>query len=610
MTLRADSERLTATTLSRLTDVVRRIHVAGSVAEGLTLLVEAARDVVGAGQVSARSEGDGEAPAGSARFPLVTDRGESFGALVVAPLERAEFTEAELTVLAELARLGAWALESSRFRQLFLEQGERLRLALDAANLGTWEHVPSSRATYWDERSKVIFGRAPDQAFEFEHYMAALHPDDVASLFAGIAKATDPGGSGECSLQYRIRRADGVERWVEAHGRCTFRDGVPQRINGTLLDITERRQAEEAAREAARRKDEFLALLGHELRNPLAPIVTALELMATAHPQFASREREIVDRQVRHMIRLVDDLLDLPRLTRGTLTLRLEPLALVDAVEQAIEIAGPLFEARNHRLELALPPGLWVSIDPLRFTQLVSNLLTNAAKFTPPGGVVSVRARADGDDAVLEIQDTGIGIAPGDLGSIFEPFIQVARLDDQARNGLGLGLPLVRKLVQLHGGSVDVDSAGLGQGSTFTLRLPRLQSLVIEVPKAVAVAPRASVRRRVLIVDDNEDSAEMLGLLLEQFGHIVRVAHDGPRALLVAAEFEPQVAVLDIGLPVMDGYELAARLLERPSGAGLRLVALTGFGQDRDKERSRAAGFHHHLTKPIDARALEAALID
>ena len=237
-------------------------------------------------------------------------------ALELAVVEPASAPSDPAAVACDPAEPPLWALENVVLRQRLVEKEERLRLALDAASLGTWEHVPSTHATYWDERSKAIFGLAPAEELDFDRYMAALHPEDVPAVFSGISKAVDPLGSGRCSLQYRIRRADGVERWVEAHGRCVFVNGVAQRINGTLLDVTERRRAEDAVRDAARRKDEFLALLGHELRNPLAPILTALELMRAAHPEAAAREREVIDRQVRHMMRLVDDLLDLARVAR------------------------------------------------------------------------------------------------------------------------------------------------------------------------------------------------------------------------------------------------------------------------------------------------------
>ncbi|HYQ16515.1 MAG TPA: ATP-binding protein [Polyangiaceae bacterium] len=498
--------------------------------------------------------------------------------------------------------------ETHELRLRLQEQEERLRLALQAANLGTWEHVPSSHATYWDARSKAIFGLEAAEELDFERFVTAIRVEDRDLVFAGMSKATDPTGSGECSLQYRIMTRSGVERWVEAQGRCTFADGVPQRINGTLLDITERKQAEVAIRDAARRKDEFLALLGHELRNPLAPIRTALELMRMRYPEHAVKEREVIERQLRHMMRLVDDLLDLGRLTSGSLNLEREPRQLLGELERAVEVASPLFDAKQHRLQLEVPGDLFVSVDAVRFTQVVANLLNNAAKFTPRGGQIRLRALSDADMVTIELTDDGAGIEPEQLERIFEPFVQARRDDGIAQGGLGLGLSLVRDLVRMHEGTVEARSEGLGKGSTFVIQLPasapRAESP--QLPSGPHESPAPGLR--ILVVDDNEDAAEMLVLLLRNRGHIVRAAGDGSSALKLAAELEPDVAVLDLGLPVMDGYELAGRLRELCAPRALRLIAITGYGQPDDRARTKAAGFELHLVKPVDLQRLEAAL--
>jgi len=572
MTPEVDPARQAAVWLSRLVETIGRVQLATTGDEALGILAEAARTV---------------AP--------TEDRPESVG---------------EQALRAEFARISEWALENVLLRERLVEQDQRLRLALEAASLGTWEHVPSTHSTYWDARSKAIFGLLPEEDLDFERYQAAIHPDDAANVFAGIAKAIDPEGSGECTLRYRIRHAQGAELWVEAHGRCTFVGGVPQRINGTLLDITEQKRAEDAMREATRRKDEFLAVLGHELRNPLAPILTALEVMRLSASGQFTLERDVIERQVRHMMRLVDDLLDLARIARGSIALRREPTELRSAVDRGVEMSSPLFEERRHRLQLDVPPGIWVEVDRVRFAQVVSNLLTNAAKFTPPGGAVRVSARVESGEVLLEVEDTGIGIEAGDLASLFKPFVQLARRDDPAYGGLGLGLSLVRDLMQLHGGTVAATSEGTGRGSRFTIRLPAIASGAAPTPGGALARAGATRQRRVLLVDDNQDSAEMLGMLVEGLGHVAHVAFDGPGALAVAAEFAPDIAVLDIGLPVMDGYELAARLRERLAARCPRLVALSGYGQETDKARSREAGFFLHLTKPIDAKELEAVLSD
>lgn len=497
--------------------------------------------------------------------------------------------------------------QARELRQQLLEQEERLRLALQAANLGTWEHVPGTHALHWDARAKAIFGLEAEDSFDFEAYVACIHPGDLEGVYAGIGKATDPNGNGRCTLQYRITTRDGRERWVEAHGRCVFADGVPQRINGTLLDITERKQSEETVRETVRRKDEFLAVLGHELRNPLAPIRTALDIMAASYPEYAVREREVIDRQLRHVTRLVDDLLDLARVTSGSLNLKREPSELMLAVQRAVEIASPLFEAKRHRLTLSIPSQTLVLIDPVRFSQIVANLLTNAAKFTAEGGQITVSARAQQAEVVLEVADNGIGIEADQLERIFEPFVQGRSADRPSYGGLGLGLSLVRDLVRLHGGEVEAFSAGLGEGSRFSIRVPLAFETSVNSPERTLRSNRQTAAHRILLVDDNEDAAEMLSILLTQLGHTVRIANDGVAALALAPTFEPDVAVLDLGLPIMDGFELASRLSEaRPSP--LRLIAVTGYGQAEDRARTAAAGFAHHLVKPVDIAELEAVL--
>lgn len=499
--------------------------------------------------------------------------------------------------------------QTQELRQQLKEQADRLRLALHAANMGTWEHIPSSHATFWDARSKAVFGFGEREDLSFEDYVNAIHPDDRERVFAGIAKAMDPRGSGECSLQYRIRpRGTHSWLWVEAHGYCTFKDDVAVRINGTLLDINERKLAEEAVREAAQRKDEFLALLGHELRNPLAPIQTALDVMHLRHPDLAVREREVIARQLKHMLRLVDDLLDLARIARGSVQLKREVLNLAETVQRAVETASPLFEAKRHRLEVSVPTDVAIFADAIRFSQVLTNLLTNAAKFTAQGGKISVHAQADAGHVTLEVTDEGAGIAADQLERIFQPFVQAGREQAGAHGGLGLGLALVKDLVALHGGSVEAHSAGLGLGSRFSIRMPLSTEPVNNQVAPLRESSRPSSGLRVLVVDDNEDAVEMMSILLKLRGHEVRVARDGMQALAISREFAPQVAVLDLGLPLIDGYELAARLQETSSSGPMRLIAVTGYGQIEDRKRTSAAGFARHLVKPVDLDELEAAL--
>jgi signal transduction histidine kinase len=365
----------------------------------------------------------------------------------------------------------------------------------------------------------------------------------------------------------------------------------------------------DAVRDADRRKDEFLALLGHELRNPLAPILTALEVMSL-HGVGALRERQVIERQVRHMVQLVDDLLDISRITRGKIRLKRQAVEISGVLAKAIEMASPLLEQREHNLAIEVPrTGFVVDGDPLRLAQVFANLLTNAAKYTEPNGHIAVRVERDevGGEIVVRVSDDGIGIPPPHLPRIFEPFFQGERVVDRAHGGLGLGLPLVHSLVRLHGGVVSGASAGIGTGSVFTVRLPIAGPGAIQVttqPMRVVETPTLP-RRRILVVDDNEDAAELLAELLRERGHETSVAFDGPQALAIAERTELDAAIVDIGLPVMDGYEVARHLTGR---SGLMLIALTGYGQETDRRRSEEAGFAVHLVKPANIRDILAAL--
>lgn len=369
---------------------------------------------------------------------------------------------------------------------------------------------------------------------------------------------------------------------------------------------------EEAERErgraqaAARAKDEFLAMLGHELRNPLAPILTALHLMRLRAPGVVEKERLAIERQVNHLVRLVDDLLDVSRITRGNVELKTARIELGEVVARAIETASPLLEQRRHNLSVSVPArGLAINGDSSRLTQVVANLLTNAAKYTEPGGQVSIVATREEGDVVLRVRDSGIGILPEMLPRIFDLFAQGRQSLDRSQGGLGLGLAIVRSLVAMHGGSVSVKSAGRGLGSEFTLRLPSASAEVATAEEAATNPAPVPEGHRILVVDDNEDAAELLALSLSESGYVTRVAHDGPAALRVAEDFAPEVALLDIGLPVMDGYELARRL-RAPGTPPIRLIAITGYGQESDRAASRKAGFDAHLVKPVNPGDLEA----
>ncbi|HEX9892753.1 MAG TPA: PAS domain S-box protein [Gemmatimonadales bacterium] len=385
-------------------------------------------------------------------------------------------------------------------------------------------------------------------------------------------------------------------------------------ISTVARDITARRREEEARREADRRKDVFLATLAHELRNPLAPIRNAVHILrlASEHDTIPQHLIPIIERQVGHLARLVDDLMEVSRISHGKIELRRERVDLADVVRSALETSRPLIEAGRHELAVTLPSEpVQLFADPVRLTQVIANLLNNAAKFTPDGGRISLSARVEGTAAVITVRDTGIGMSPDLLGSVFDLFIQGER-PAQRQTGLGIGLTLVRSLVQLHGGTVEARSEGPGLGSEFILRLPSLRLPGREGPapesleRSGADPPTGS--RRILVVDDSRDAADSLAELLRLMGYEVQLAYEGLTALEAARQYRPDVAVLDLAMPGMDGFELARQLRRVPTGNRMRLIALTGYGQEEFRRRSREAGFDAHFVKPADPGALQAVL--
>jgi signal transduction histidine kinase/ActR/RegA family two-component response regulator len=421
---------------------------------------------------------------------------------------------------------------------------------------------------------------------------------------------------------------DGAERAID-DSAAPIRDAAG-RVTGAVLvfrDVTERREAErtlhdglaarklaaEELQEADRRKDEFLATLAHELRNPLAPVRNALEVMRQAgdDPVAVEQTRAIIERQVGQMVRLIDDLLDVSRITRNALELRAVRVDLAAVVQSAVEISRPLIEAGGHHLTLELPDRpIHLQADPTRLAQVFSNLLNNSAKYSEPNGRIVLAAERQGGEVVVAVRDTGVGIPAAMLPRIFDPFLQGDRSLERTQGGLGIGLTLVRRLVEMHGGSVVAQSAGAGQGSELIVRLPALPETADAAPdEPVLPAPApAGPGLRILVVDDNRDSAESLGLFLGLTGHEVATAHDGLEAVAAAESFRPRVVLLDIGLPKLNGYEAARRIRAQEWGRDLVLMAVTGWGQEADRRRSADAGFDHHLVKPVDPAALNRLL--
>jgi len=424
----------------------------------------------------------------------------------------------------------------------------------------------------------------------------------------------------------RLRQGDRIDHYetirVAKNGRqieisltiSPIRNDVGELVGASKVarDVTLQKRILRELEEADAKKNEFLALLAHELRNPLGPIRHAVKILRarTPSPDELSWATNIIDRQTEHMTRLVDDLLDVARITRGTIELRRERIDIADVLKAAVEASGALIERGRHQLRVTPPvEPLHVEGDATRLTQIISNLLDNAAKYTDPGGRIWLTAEREGDEVVIQVKDSGIGIAPDVLPRIFDMFTQSALPLERAQGGLGVGLALVERLVQLHGGTVSAFSGGEGKGSEFTIRLPLVQAHRQAAPESRAAAAPAPERHcRILVVDDNQDSADSLGMLLHMLGHEVKTANDGEKALVAAAEFRPDVAILDIGLPKMNGYDLAKEIRELPWARNLVLVALTGWGQEEHRKRSAESGFNHHLTKPVELDMLQEIL--
>lgn len=498
---------------------------------------------------------------------------------------------------------------------------ERRRLALEAAELGAWNFDPRASTLTADERFYVIFTGSPG-AVDYAGAVALIHPDDRARVMEAMAAAVRVDDPAPYAIEYRVVRPDGAVHWVFAKGRASVEsvDGVPRvtSLDGTVADITTRRQADEDLRrfaaelsEADRRKDEFLATLAHELRNPLAPIRNGLQLMQRASyaPQLVEKTATVMDQQVRQMNRLVDDLLDVSRVSRNQLQLRKQPVTLASVLEQALETTRPLMASGGHDVVVHLPPQpVVLDGDVTRLVQVFSNLLNNAAKFSPPDSKIWLTAEAFDAEFIVTVRDEGIGIPVGMTTRIFDMFTRVDQSLERSQDGLGIGLTLVKRLVELHGGTVEARSAGEGTGSEFTVRLPRLRVFGGGEAAPEAVVEPLSSELKILVADDNQAIAEILVEFLEMMGNTVQHAHDGQEAVALAATFRPDVIVMDIGMPNLNGYEACRRIRQEAWGKSVVMIATTGWGQEEDKRRSKEAEFDHHFVKPVDFNALERLL--
>jgi PAS domain S-box-containing protein len=505
-------------------------------------------------------------------------------------------------------------LDEVQSRSRALETSEKLYRAIgETINYGVWVTDAEGRAIYLSDSFLKLAGMTLEQAIN-DGWGAALHPDDLEDTMRSWRECARTGNL--WYREHRIMGADGKYHAILAQG-VPIRDaaGRIQRWAGINLDISRLKNTERALLEADRRKDEFLATLAHELRNPLAPIRNAVRILDSDAADERQRKwgREVISRQVQRMSLLLDDLLDVSRITRGQLELKKDYVDLKSVVGVAVETARPLLDAKRHQLVVKLPgENVRLEADPLRLSQVIGNLLTNAAKYTDPEGRIELGARLENAELVIAIRDSGIGLSEEVIPGLFTMFSQVNSAVDRAEGGLGIGLALVKGLVALHGGRVEVRSEGLGRGSEFIVHLPHKvlapRTQEVEEPRHGAANADAVRRGRVLVADDNRDAAESLGLVLRFMGYEVSVAYGGAEALEIGARDRPRAAIIDIGMPGMSGHEVARRMRREAWGRKAILIALTGWGQETDKQAALAAGFDDHLTKPVDPDDVEAVL--
>ncbi len=504
--------------------------------------------------------------------------------------------------------------EQERSIAALRESEARLQFTLDSAQVGDWDlDLETGLATHSLRHDRCFGYTQPVHPWSLDVMLSHVHPDDRPRVERSFKHSRETGS--DWHFECRVIWPDKTLHWIEAHASILNEAGKAQRMLGIIVDSTSRKEAEEALRDADRRKDEFLATLAHELRNPLAPIRNALQIMRLSREgDVQENARTIIERQLSQMVHLVDDLMDVSRISRGKVELRKELVDVATAIQTAIETSRPLIDSCRHSVNVCLPAEgeLMVNADVTRLTQIVANLLNNAAKYTTDGGSIDITAVADENDAVISVQDSGIGIPPKMLPRVFDMFAQVDRNLDRSQGGLGIGLALVKRLVEMHGGRVEAHSDGQGRGCRFTVRLPHVASRErsAAADSQVPLMQRESANgSRVLVVDDNLDSADSLAQVLRLLGYETAVANDGLEAVRMAQRWGPRVVILDIGLPGINGHEAAQRIRQLPDGDTLLLIALSGWGQGEDRRKSKRAGFDHHFVKPLDIAQLNSLLL-
>ena len=520
------------------------------------------------------------------------------------------YLSAILSCVVSVLSIAMLLAAARRAERGLLREEERFHMLADHISQHAWTLDAGGHFEWFNRRWAEYTGLEGD--LEGQWRAASDHPVHHDRVARGLQHALATGEAWEDIFPLHAR--DGGWHWFLVRAQpIRGEDGKVRRWFGTNTNIDERLRLEQELKDSNRRKDEFIATLAHELRNPLAPIQAGLELMRVnaAFPLQLEPTRAIMGRQMKHLVRLIDDLLDISRISSGKLELRRQPVTVRAIVDSALETSRLHIASSGHTLDVSLPPEpLQVDGDPVRLAQVLSNLLNNGAKYTPEGGLIGVTAKRDGDDVLIQVSDNGIGIDPVMLPDIFDLFSQAPEARARRQGGIGIGLSIARQLVEMHGGSLSADSAGLGHGATFTVRLPLTlpASAPEPAPAHLPTQSNTSGGRRILILDDNVDAAQTLGALLGLAGHTVQLAHTGNEAIALAPGFRPQLAFLDIGLPDMSGHEVARALRAEPGLAGTTLVALTGWGAAADRAVSREAGFDHHLTKPVSLEALAAAL--
>jgi signal transduction histidine kinase/CheY-like chemotaxis protein len=563
-------------------------------------------------------------PAGSAMVALVAYAFEAYATYRgVGPFSDLEAGYALVLLQAFMAVaavtglvLAAITVQNRRAQESAQRSEQWLLLALRAARAGAWDWDLVTGKTRRSPGLELVLGLPPGGLGETQGALRErIAAEDRERFDAVLREAIET--RSRYGVEVRLEREDGTAAWADTRGEVvTDASGNPVRMVGIAIDVSRQKELEQELRrqagqlaEADRRKTEFLAMLSHELRNPLAPIVHSVDLLDSGDAKTRLQARDVIRRQAAHLARLVGDLLDVSRISRGAIRLEPRRTALADLVTTAVEEWRHMIAQRGQQLSIDLPQEpVWLDVDPTRFAQIISNLVHNSAKFTPQGGRVAVRAETRGGWLRLAVRDTGAGIGADILPQVFEVFVQGAPPFDRAQGGLGLGLALVRRLVELHGGTVEASSDGPGKGSEFVVRVPLAPGGAPAQAAPVTDAPEPARALRILIVEDNPDARETLRLLLLDDGHEVLAFPDGERALAEAGRFAPEVCLLDLGLPGMDGYALARALRAMPACAGALLVAISGYGQPEDKARSKAAGFDEHFVKPVDPPRLRALI--